>query len=272
MKKEIKEIKDGVMRITTSDERWYSKATTNPVTGLPDISYIPSVTWIAGFYPKGIQFYKWLADKGWDESQAIKSAAGDKGSKVHYAIEDMITNKKEVKIDDKYINPSTGVAEELTPEEYFCLMSFRNWFNETKPKVLANEITGFNDKLGYAGTCDLICEINGQKWLIDFKTGQNVWPEWEIQISAYRHFDLALANDCKLAILQIGYLKNKVKNIGFKFTEVEDQFSLFLAARQMWAKECEGIVPKQRDFPLSLKLDFGPVVEAETPKVNKPKK
>ena len=33
---------------------------------------------IAGHYPKGIAFYKWLAEKGWDESQALKSAAGDK--------------------------------------------------------------------------------------------------------------------------------------------------------------------------------------------------
>ena len=268
MKKEIKEIKDGVMRVTTTDERWYSKATTNPVTGLPDISYIPSVTWIAGYYPKGIQFYKWLAEKGWDESQAIKSAAGDKGSKVHYAIEDMITNKKEVKIDDKYVNPSTDQPEELTVEEYNCLMSFTNWFNAVKPKVLANEITGFNDKIGYAGTSDLICEIDGQKWLIDFKTGQNVWPEWEIQISAYRHFDSELVKDCKLAILQVGYNRNKV---GYKFTEVLDQFPIFLAARQIWAKECEGIVPKQRDYPLSLKLVLEPVVEVEKVVVKKPK-
>jgi hypothetical protein len=57
----------------------------NPVTKFPEFRYVPPVTWIAGHYPKRIAFYKWFAEKGWDESQALKSAAGDKGSKLHEA-------------------------------------------------------------------------------------------------------------------------------------------------------------------------------------------
>ena len=118
-------------------------------TGLPEYSFVPSCTWICGFYPKGKPFWKWLADHGWDESQAIKNAAGDKGSKVHFAIVDLIDGK-EVGMAAKYLNPSTGQEEELTLEEYDCLMSFAAWFKEVQPKILVRETTVWNDEYGPA--------------------------------------------------------------------------------------------------------------------------
>ena len=54
-----------------------------------------------------------------------------------------------------------------------------------------------------------------------------------------------------LGILQVGYRRNKA---GWKLTEVEDQFPLFLAAKQIWAKECEGVEPFKKDYPLSITL------------------
>lgn len=248
MKKIIETVdkKLGLKRVTTIDERWYIKESVNKVTGLPIYEYVPSVTWIAGHYPKGIAFYKWLADKGWDEAEAIKSAAGDKGSKVHRAIEDLISGL-EIKMDAKYLNGSSGEQEELSLEEYECLMSFTSWFNTVKPKVISNESTVWGD--GYAGTVDLVCEIAGEKYLVDFKTGQSIWPEYELQVSAYKK---ALGQDLKLAILQVGYKRNKA---GYKWTELPDKYDLFLAAKKIWANETEGQSPKQRDYPLSLKLE-----------------
>ena len=239
MKIQIKEVKGDVLQITTLDERWYVKM----VDGVK--TYVPSVTWIAGNYPKGIQFYKWLAEKGWDEAEAIKSAAGDKGSKVHKAIEDIL-NGKEIKIDDKYYNQSKEEDEELTPQEYECLMSVVSWLNEVKPKILANEYTTFNDEVGYAGTVDLKCEIDGEVWIVDFKTSQNIWTEYELQLSAYKHADKDLP---KIAILQVGYTRNKAR---YKFTELEDKFDLFLAAKQIWQSESGKVSPRQVDYPLTL--------------------
>src|SRR3990167_2015655 len=97
---EIIDKEKNIKRITTVDERFYIREAKDKTTGLPIFEYIPSVTWIAGHYPKGVQFYKWLAENGWDESQAIKNAAGDKGSKVHAAIEDILDGK-ELKMNDK---------------------------------------------------------------------------------------------------------------------------------------------------------------------------
>jgi hypothetical protein len=98
MKKVIKEVDEerGILQVTTADERWYVKQVENPKTKLPEFKYVPSVTWITGHYPKGIAFYKWLAEKGWDESQAIKSAAGG-----HEAISAILAGE-EVRIDSKF--------------------------------------------------------------------------------------------------------------------------------------------------------------------------
>ena len=56
MRKEIivvdKEL--GIYRVTTPDSRFYLKEGMDKVTGLPVFSWKPSITWISGFYPKGM--------------------------------------------------------------------------------------------------------------------------------------------------------------------------------------------------------------------------
>lgn len=256
MKKEIRNVSKGMVQVTTVDERWYARPALDPITGLPRYEFVPSVTWITDSYPKGIGFYKWLADKGWDEAEAIKTAAGDKGSKVHQAIEQLISGK-EVAMTDKFLNKTIEQPEELSLEEYGCLMSFVDWFKMMKPIVIDKELTIWNDEHNYAGTLDLIAIIDDQLWVVDFKTSQYVWPTFELQLSAYaqavkkilppEHSDRTI----NLAVLQLGYKRNKAN---WKWTEIEDQFPLFLAAQQIWKKEHENEQPKQKDYPLSLTL------------------
>jgi hypothetical protein len=103
---------------------------------------------------------------------------------------------------------------------------------------------------------------------VDFKTSKYIWKEYQLQVSAYR---MALENGenpiaarnpngtetgkvmdvsgLKAAILQVGYDKNKA---GFKFTEVEDVFSEFKVAQQIWKSEINGNTPgfTKREFPI----------------------
>lgn len=262
MLKEIRVVdeKSGVVRITTLNERWYAKQSTNLETGLPEYRFMPSSTWIAGYYPKGIQFYKWLAEKGWDEAEALKIAAGDKGSKVHHACED-IDMGQEIKIDAKYLNKSTGSEEELTIEELDCIKSYIQFIEDYKPELLANELTGFGEF--YAGTADKIFRINGEIWIVDIKTGQTIWTEQELQISSYSHMaidyrSLGITDEewknRKLATLQVGYKRNG-KN--YKFTEIEDKYELFRGvAYEIWKNENPDASPKEKDYPVILFSKF----------------
>jgi len=247
MKKEIRTVnkEKGILQVTTFDERWYAKPETDKITGLPVFTFVPSVTWIADHYPKGIAFYKWLANKGWDEAEVIKQAAADKGSKVHKAICALIDGGT-IKIDSKLINPETEKEEELTLEEYDAVMSFVEWHKEAKPKILDREFVVWGN--GYAGTVDLLCEINGEQFIVDFKTSQYIWPSHELQVSAYGATFEKLP---KLAILQLGYRLNKKK---YKFTEIDFQMQEFMAAKLIWAKEQKGVEPKQKDYPLEISI------------------
>lgn len=246
MKKHITNVKGNVYQVTTIDERWYAIPGEDPA-GNPIYRYIPSVTWICQSYPKEIFFYKWLAEKGWDEAQAIKQTAGDKGSKVHHAIEKLIDGET-IKATDK-IKDSDGQEVEFEPEEWEAVISFYDWVQEVKPKFLASETLAINKEYGYAGMIDCIAEINGKKTLIDWKTSQSIWTEYELQLSAYAHAD-GIEVD-QVAILQIGYKRNKKK---YKWNIIDDKFDIFLNARAIWESEHGKEKPRQIDMPLEIKL------------------
>jgi genome maintenance exonuclease 1 len=259
MKKEIVSVdeKRGIYQITMADERWYSISTSNKTTGVPEYKHIPSVTWITNYVYKGVAYWRWLAEKkNWDEAEAIKNEAGSKGSRIHTALE-MLISGASVKMEDKLFSKLTEQEEELTAEEYGAILSFKNWYDETKPKFLLRETTVISEKHNFAGTVDCVAKIGDTVYVIDFKTSQYVWPSMEAQISAYKQALGEMGRnvkDVKLAILQIGYRRNK-KN--YKFTEVEDQFeSLFLPAQKFWEKDNLGKSPKQIELPLEIKLNL----------------
>lgn len=289
MKKEIRTVdRDrGILHVTTVDERWYACPSTDAETGLPCYRYVPSVTWITSHFPKGVGFYKWLATKGWDESEAIKAAAGDKGSKVHQGITRLIDGET-VEMGSLLVNPSTGQPEEISLEEYECLLSFRDWWAAMRPRTVWREQVVWNMTEGYAGTLDWFGFLDPPDgklkglWLIDWKTGQDVWPDHELQVSAYRHALVTeempedvrevygMLGQVRLGILQVGYRRNQR---GWKLTEVEDQFDVFLATHRIWAKQTAGEAPKQAEYPLSVSLNGEPPAPvASIPKRRKAKR
>jgi len=269
MKKEIKEIitVDGkkVYRITTSDERFYGREIMNEETGLPEIKWFPSVTWIKSYYYTSPYLVKWIADKGLTEAERIKKEAGTKGDKIHQATEE-IDKGTEIKIDEKFLNKETEEMEELTGEEIEAILSYRNYVDRVKPELLANEMTIFAKE--YAGTLDRIWAVGyikdgvRQIWIIDIKSSKSIWKDMIIQVSAYSHANIDYQKlgitgeewkNRKLAILQVGYQRNKNK---YKLTEIPDRYDLFEIAYKTWEEENPDAKPKERDYPLVIKSEF----------------
>jgi len=241
MKKEIRKYENGIVQITVFDERWYE---------IPNVGFVPSVTWICDSYPKGIGFYKWLAEKGWDEAEALKMAAADKGSAVHNAIAQLL-NGGTVSMNTEFYRETEAVCSPLTREEYEAVLSFVSWYKSVNPQIIQQDYVVFNSKERYAGTCDFLAKIDEEVVLIDFKTSPNIWPSHELQLSAYKHADGHKIAPDSLAILQLGYPRNKNR---YKFTQIEDKYDLFLAAWQIWAAENEDVHPKTYEYPEELKL------------------
>lgn len=249
----------GIVQITTDDERFYIREGKDETTGLPIHIYLPSATWIAGFVPKGIEYYKWLANKGWNEAEAIKADRGKYGTRVHKAIEALL-NGEEVRIDTELVDPGTGLFASLTFEEYNAICSFKAWWDDLNRthkavEVLETERTVWNAEIGAAGTLDAMLAIDGETWIVDFKTSQYIWLSHEAQISFYRHSVERNPASVRTAILQLGYKRNKN---AYKFTEIEDKFDIFLAAQKFWREEHDGTKPFQKDVPLAVTLGLKP--------------
>jgi len=255
MQKYIKVVNEErkIVQITTLSERWYSRPSTDKATGLPCFDYFPSSTWVSSYYPKGIAFYRWLAEHGWDESEALKNAAGARGSRLHKACE-LLEATGRLSIEQTFVNGETQQIEALAPDELAAIMSFAAWHEKEKPVLLANEMTVFGEF--FAGTLDRIYRIGDQVWIVDIKSGQSIWTEQELQISSYSNAEIDYKKlgisegewkDRKLATLQIGYRLNKNK---YKFTEVEDKFNLFKTAYLIWKNENPNDKPREIEIPL----------------------
>lgn len=227
-----------VVRITTVDERWYR---------ILERDY-PSSTWISSYIKKDDSLIKWYAEHGWDHAKILRHAAGNKGSRVHQAIHDYVQGQ-EIRMDAQYMNHDTEQPEELTIEEYDAIVSFDRWVREAKPVFVDTEKIVFNEEVGYAGTLDLIVKIEGVPYVVDVKTSKDIYLEHELQISSYKHA-LKDPETYKLAILQVGYARNKKE---FKFTEIDDRFDLFLAAKQFWANDNASKAPAQKDYPVAVR-------------------
>jgi len=69
-----------------------------------------------------------------------------------------------------------------------------DWIDDYHPILIAAEVTKWSE-LGYAGTFDLLAEIDGEVWLLDWKTGKGVYDEVGLQLSALHFADKVLAEE-----------------------------------------------------------------------------
>jgi len=287
MKKEIVDIdkSKGIVRVTTQDERWYGKLGKSVKTGLPEHKYYPSSTWIVHYYYTSPFLIEWIAKKGLDEAEAIKQAAGEKGSKIHQGTE-LLDKGEEIGIGYKLMNWEKGVEEEISFEEYDALIAYKNWFEKTNAEILATEMTVFNEKYSYAGTLDKIIAIKNpvmpkirQIYILDIKTSKAISDGHKMQLSSYSHADIDYKKfgitdeewkNRKLCILQLSYPYNKNK---YKFTEIEDCFDDFInVCYRTWEKYNKGSEPKQLFMPLSIKLNLPSKEDKKVEKNKKPNK
>jgi len=161
---------NGWTQITIDDARFYKK----------ENLYYPSVTYILSYYPKGKQFENWLKENG-HGSNVIAAESADRGTTVHKAIEKILENPE---IELKWIE-ANGQAN-YSVEEWLMILRFVEFWNVYKPKLIASEVHIFSSKNIYAGTIDLIIELNGELWIIDLKTSKSLHTIYDLQLSAYQ--------------------------------------------------------------------------------------
>jgi hypothetical protein len=104
--------------------------------------------------------------------------AGDIGSQAHSLIE------WNLKASLMY---EAGPSPHVTDKATWAFMAWEDWKKSVDLKPVYIEQTVFSETHGYAGTMDLLAEVNGVLTVLDWKTGKAIYPEAYLQNAAYRH-------------------------------------------------------------------------------------
>jgi hypothetical protein len=164
----ILEISDDHKQITLPDSRYYRR----------NGEYYPSVTFVLSSYPKGKHFEDWLKKVGFASEYIVKKSS-EEGIQVHEMIEEYL-NGKELTFLDKDEYPK------YHPDVWIMFLRFVEFWETYSPKLIETEVHLFSDEFKVAGTCDLVCEINGELWIIDFKTSNHLQTTYDLQTAIYK--------------------------------------------------------------------------------------
>ncbi len=138
---------------------------------------------------------------------SILNKAADRGMAVHNAIENYIL---------------FGIVD-IDDANKGYLDAFIQWYEDKKPKPIVTESRVYHRVLRYAGTGDLIAEIDGKNLLIDYKTSATVNKMLTgVQLEAYsKAYD---SHGVKVDGKMILHLKSdgKYQEIFYKKNDIEN--------------------------------------------------
>ena len=244
----ILEISDDHKQITLPDGRYYQR----------NGEYYPSVTYVLSHYPKGKFFEDWLKKVGYSADYIVKKAS-EEGTQVHEMIEAYL-NGEEL----KFLEHGRPM---YAPNIWQMFLRFVDFWEEYKPTLIEAEIHLFSDKLKIAGTCDMVCEINGELWIIDFKTSNHLQTTYDLQTAIYaKCFEECFGKKVdRTGILWLKSSKrrakkDKMQGKGWEMYESprtqEDNLNIYRAVRTLFDIENPNHKPAFTEFRTTAKRDL----------------
>jgi len=244
----ILEISDDHKQITLPDGRYYQR----------NGEYYPSVTYVLSYYPKGKFFEDWLKKVGYSADYIVKKAS-EEGTQVHEMIEAYL-NGEEL----KFLEHGRPM---YNPNVWQMFLRFVEWWEEYNPTLIEAEVHLFSDKLKVAGTCDLVCEINGELWVIDFKTSNHLQTTYDLQTAMYAQcFEECFGKKVdRTGILWLksskrGPKKGKMQGKGWEIYEssrtIEENLDIYRAVRTLFDLENPNHKPAFTEFRTTAKRDL----------------
>jgi len=89
-----------------------------------------------------------------------------------------------------------GIPVEVPKEAASYIGQFGKFVMDKRPKFLESEFTVWSREFCYAGTADALAVIDGETWLLDWKSSKGAYPEFALQLSALRQADFLIRSDC----------------------------------------------------------------------------
>jgi hypothetical protein len=245
----ILEISDDHKQITLPDSRYYRR----------NGKYYPSITYVLSYYPKGKYFEDWLKQVGYAADHIVRRAS-EEGTQVHEMIEKYL-NGRELNFLDDFDNP------QYSPDVWQMFIKFVDWWETYNPTLIEAEVHLFSDEYKVAGTCDLVCEINGELWIIDFKTSNHLQTTYDLQTAVYaKCFEECFGKKVdRTGILWLksskrGPAKNKIQGKGWEVYESsrskEENLSIFQTVKSLFDLENPNPSPIFTEFRTKAKRNL----------------
>jgi len=236
-----------VQQVNILDERFYT---------VDNVNFQPSVTTVLGAYPKGYHFEEWLRNNG-QNSKSIVNEAATQGSNVHNAIDDYLKGVELSWIDD-------NGKENFTLLEWQMITRFVQFFQFVDKDNFISEQIMFSERMRLGGTTDLVCTINGERWLIDHKTSNAIHTTHKIQLAVYKEMYEELTGE-KIDRYGILWLKANTRTDkdfmqgkGWQIKEFTKDFDkdirLYKHTRALWDEENPNYKPKNLSYANKLSL------------------
>jgi hypothetical protein len=148
------------------------------------------------------------------------------------------------------------------------ILKFEEFWTKFKPTLISSEQHLFSDECEYAGTSDLVVELNGKLWLLDIKTSNSLHTSYDLQLAAYvkawNEF-----NEKKIDNIGIIWLKSskrgedksgkKIQGKGWELYEsprsIEENFTLFKSIHSIYKLDNPSPEPILNSLPLKIKLE-----------------
>jgi len=234
-------------RVTFLDSRFYE-------CNDKRLLWVPSATTILNMAPKSKAFYDWLQKTG-EEANTYMAERMEVGSIIHEMTE---VYDKRGRIDvSQYV-------ERLSLRDYKMFRRYTEFIARFTPQWESIENGYAHSELGFGGTLDRVGILNGERWLLDVKTG-GVYDYYSCQLAAYKvlweTFNPSMPID-RMGIIHLnaqtrtdGDPKKVMQGPGWKIVEITDadkHYRRFRQYMEIWHDENPGAEPKSELFDLEI--------------------
>lgn len=220
--------------------------------------YYPSVTTILQYMPKNKFFDNWLKDVG-HSADIIMRKAGKEGTQVHEAAEKLVLGEEVSWMDDYGNAKYSQIVWEM-------ILKFADFWTTHKPELISTEQFIWSDKYKYAGTADLVVKMDGEIWLLDLKTSNNLHRSYDLQLAAYAKGMEEVRNQkidrtgiiwLKANTRSASKQKGKYQGRGWQIKTIDNidyNFDLFKTIYKLYELENPTTEPIYNSYPTTIKL------------------
>ncbi len=162
---------------------------------VPEGTGYPSPTTILAIrHNQGLQ--DWRDRVGAEEADRRGEEAMARGTRVHAAVEEELRWGEGVVYDAEIAQHMTG---------------FHNWREKYQPETIQIEAFVVSERYAFAGRVDYICRIDGELYIVDWKTSKGDSAQWRhkakaylLQLAAYRQAYYEMTGEwAKIMVVQL---------------------------------------------------------------------